>query len=220
MFKFNLKLSDILSSNLFFILILTITILLPIKNCFSSIYFEPFVGYALNGKADKKENSTNTTYKWKYSSPGYGARLGFTFNGPFASLEYTQMKYELKGEDPTVAGVTDESQKLDGSLYGLCSGYEFSMGFFFRSTFFYSELKKKDDQGPYSNGDTYQGMGGAVALGYRILSHLTLSAEYRKLVYKIIKLSGTRYNLDGGRELNMSEIFISIAVPFGGDNKK
>ncbi|MBF0298984.1 MAG: hypothetical protein HQK51_09715 [Oligoflexia bacterium] len=204
---------------MFKIISLALVLVLSINVAMAGVFLESYLGYALNGKVEKKESATATASKWKYSSLGYGGRLGLQLKGFILGGSYEMMSYKWKGVDPKTTGINDEDQKLDGTTYGGFLGYVFNMGLVLRGGYVYHEMKKKDDKGPYDSSDKYIGYGIAGALGLVILKNLAFYVEYRKYVDETIKIGGTKYKLDDGRKVDMSDIFVSLAIPIGGPSK-
>ncbi|MBF0208589.1 MAG: hypothetical protein HQK53_17075 [Oligoflexia bacterium] len=187
-----------------------------IKFACASILFEPYLGYSLMGRIEKKMDENGPSHRWKYFSPGLGARVGFDYSGIFMGGELGVMLQEWNGMEPITSGVNDTTQEITMNYLGFFLGYFTTAGVSFRATYvIQSSFKKGDDNGPYSKDDAYHGMGYALAIGYRVISLLAVNLEFRSFFLNSIDVDAekTTHDLDHDRGVSVNEVFLSFSTP-------
>lgn len=197
-------------------LIVVILLFFLIKFALADVYLEPYLGYAVSGTVTKKLSTVGPVNEWSYRNPGGGFRLGIDYIGAIVGLEYSMIKMEWEGVPPINSNINDQKQSIDGKYLGAFLGFIFPLGVIVHGTLFgLSSMKKLDDNGPYANGDTYQGMGFSLGIGYKFMPLLAANLEYRDFNMDKVKIAannGTE-KLNGDLDLSVSELFFSISIP-------
>ncbi|MBF0363362.1 MAG: hypothetical protein HQK49_20235 [Oligoflexia bacterium] len=185
----------------------------------ANILFEPFAGYALKGLVKQKIIQGGTIYENEYTGIGYGLRLGYLISGLgfMGGFQGEMIKEDWTGKEPKVSGINDNKQKMEGTNYGVFLGYQSSFLFRFWGTYyFYDEYKKANDDGPYAKDDAYIGTAYSVGLGISLVRFMAINVEYRKFMLDrlFVKVDNKTYKLDSDRDVQKSEIFLSLSFPF------
>ncbi|MBF0297916.1 MAG: hypothetical protein HQK51_04310 [Oligoflexia bacterium] len=204
--------------SIFFRLILVNCILFILANfSYANILIEPSLGYALKGVVKQKLEAGGTTYENESTGLGYGLRLGYIRFGFMLGIQGDMISEDWTGKGPKVTDVNDKKQKMDGRNAGIFVGYQTPFFVKLWTTFYcYDEYVKKDDNGPYSKDDAYLGTGYTVGLGVAFLYYMAMNIEYRKFSFDKLRVKADEktYKLDNERDVNKSEIYLSLSFPF------
>ncbi|MBF0298146.1 MAG: outer membrane beta-barrel protein [Oligoflexia bacterium] len=193
-----------------FILLLSAT-----KILWAGILLEPFLGYALSGSVD--QNINNTPFTWDYTGPALGARVGYYNTGIMIGFHFDLINETWNGTGNKISEINETPQKLRGENVGIFFGYQMPIPVRLWSTYYISDkYLKKDDEGQYSNGDAYLGMGFSFGVGYVFWGRMATNLEYRSFILDYVRIASDQgtYVLDNGREIILSEIFFSVSYPF------
>ncbi|MBF0360917.1 MAG: hypothetical protein HQK49_07890 [Oligoflexia bacterium] len=188
--------------------------MISVRDLSASIIFEPFLAYTFGGNVDQAIDGT--IFTWEYSAPTYGFRTGYYNTGFMVGVQFDLVTETWEGTGYRGADINDTSQELGGQNFGLFFGYQLVPPVRFWGNYYLSNrYNKKDDQGLYSRGDTYIGMGFSFGVGYAIWSFLAVNLEYRGFTFNQIKIATEKrtYNLDAGREIHLSEFLLSVSFP-------
>lgn len=177
----------------------------------AGLLIEPYLGYSLMGDGDSQIGTT--TYDHSYGTPTLGGRLGGTYLGFMAGLDYSMQTFDLKSE----VGSTEYKDGVKKNQLGLFVGYELPILLRVWGTYFLSGSLEGDDtaagtQFINKNGEYSSGGGYALGVGFTGLPFVSLNLEYRTMEYDKYELNGQNvatYN----EKLNLNEILLSVSLP-------
>lgn len=166
----------------------------------AGVLVEPYAGYSIGLSKDYG----NSTYD--YSTPQFGARLGYQFLGLMAGVDYSlSSSFDLNEKDKTTGATTKTSSEKN--QVGLFVGYNLPMLLRAWGTY-YLDANLKNTPVPAT---TYNGNGYALGVGFTGLPFVSLNLEYRSFSYDSSKTSGTKSTLTP--KWKMNEILFSISLP-------
>lgn len=191
--------------NFLFVILLFVT-----NSAFAGFLIEPYLGYSLNGKGDVSALSTN--YSSEYSSLTYGGRIGYSYLGLMAGIDYSLQNPELESS----ASGTTYKDEIKKNQLGLFVGYKFPIMLRAWATYFLNaEFKGTQSSGTHfiENIDKFEdGSGYALGVGYTGLPFLSINLEYRAIEYDKWKSDGADVT-SVTEKMNLNEILLSLSVP-------
>ncbi|MBT5093728.1 MAG: hypothetical protein HOM21_05775 [Halobacteriovoraceae bacterium] len=190
----------------------------------AGLLVDPYVGYSLNGSGDSKFNfDSSATGNWEtdYSALGYGLRLGWKNPlGLMIGAEYSaQAAHEVEGklaanQTFTFNGNSITSYKFDAKKthMGIFAGFALPMFRLWGTYFLKSEMEVDKISGDeiLQKGNTFEGSGYSLALGYTGLPFVGINFEFRNFKWDPERpASGHNYTA----EFEASEYFLSVSLP-------
>jgi hypothetical protein len=186
--------------------------LLLLVACFSlsanaGFLVEPYLGYKM-GSGDR---STNPTTDIDYSSPTFGARLGYQFLGLMAGVDYSLASFDLTQEQ---SGSSDTVNSMKQSTFGLFVGYDFPILLRAWGAMYFDSNLEDDDSRNSNLGDEFGGDGYGLGVGFTGLPFVSINLEYRSLSYDDFTDASNSAN-DGtlANPYDVSEIILSVSLP-------
>lgn len=181
------------------LLLLAVIALGMTSNANAGFLIEPFIDYAVSGKAKSGSDSDDV------SSTLFGARLGLTTLGFMYGLEYNTGNYTVE----------DDTGDSDGKVtnMGAFVGYEFPVMFRVWATYYFDSTATPDPEG---NSDfDMKGSGMRFGIGYTGLPYLSINLQYMTTTYDEVEgtVLGFPVNTSLTDELKMETVLLGISVP-------
>jgi hypothetical protein len=169
---------------------------------------EPYLGYTISGEGEQL--SSNTDLDW--NGVEFGGRLGLTYLGLMAGVHYGMSSFEWEETNTVTNTVTKDDNKMTN--IGAFVGFEFPLLIRVWGTYIFNS-EVEDDLGA-DIGDTLDGTGYGLGVGYTGLPFVSLNLEYRSLTYDESTDVSTAITsqLTGNSEVTASTILLSISLPF------
>lgn len=196
-------------------LLMLIVSFLFITSAQAGFILEPFLGYK-TGSIDytvSNLGSANGEYKFSYTGVGYGARVGYGVPFLMAGVSYEKGSIEDKFESAplTQTGGNEYDTTYTGAWLGI------KLPMFRLWGTYYFDFEWEDTNGA-DVGDISSGSGMGLGLGYTGLPFVSLNLEYRMLTIDkdkdVSAGTETEYPSQYVSELDLSEIVLSVSVPF------
>jgi len=197
--------------------IISLLILLT-QTSYAGVHLEPYVGYAVSAGTEQTNNGTKIESTMNYFELGGRAGwemmgLSFGFDGNF-----TPTSYDIDIEKPTKASGTVDYKSHN---LGAFISFELPLLRVWGTYYFASQLsydKDRDTSVSDSTGDSLNGSGYGVGVGFTALPMLAINLEYRANSYDEYKdkSSGvtTKYPAGGASSVDAHSILLSVSVPF------
>ena len=166
---------------------------------------EPFLGY-ISGSG---EAGSTISVDYDYSTPTYGAKLGYSMLGLSLGADYSMApEFDLEAKTGSIT-VKDkhEMTKLGGFI-----GYDLPAMFRVSANYF-ADVTLEDTDGS-DVGDELSGSGYGLALGYTGLPFVSINVHYNMYTLDESKdaSDGTTSSL-GANEIDINEIMLSLSLP-------
>jgi len=168
------------------------------------ILIDPYVGYKLTSG----ENGSSPATQYDYNSLSYGTRLGLKKLGFSLGLDYSMASSDLEAS----LGNINTAESHDQKILGVFLGYDLPAMFRVWGTYVL-DVEFEDTDGSDS-GDTLNGSGIGLGLGYTGLPFVSINFEYKMYTIDEATSSGVTSNLAANAEIDLKEMMVSLSVPF------
>ena len=164
---------------------------------------DPYIGY----KKSSAENGTTPTVEYDYNSLTYGARLGLKKMGFSIGADYSMASADLEAETSGIKVAEAHDQKQ----LGIFLGYDLPAMFRFWGTYLL-DVEFEDTDGSDS-GDTLNGKGYGLGVGYTGLPFVSINFEYKMYTIDESTSNGVTNTLAAANEIDFKEMMVSLSIP-------
>lgn len=190
---------------------LLIFLAIALPSALKSQYFlEPYVGVALFGDGDA---TYRTAHDFSYYSLLYGGRVGYRYWGLDVGIDYAWASFDLEGRGRQGGSSKDKFSRQD---WALLVGYRFPIFLSIWAKWIaQSNLEASGpllEGGIYDHGDSFEGSGHVLGVGWTGLPWLSLNLEYRAVEYDEYTRFGSAVS-NYRNTLDLTDFLFSISLP-------
>lgn len=197
--------------------LLLLTFLIFSSSVFAGILVEPYLGYRTGGY--EQSVTGEGLYSYDHSGHEYGLRLGGSYLGFMAGLQYGIGVVDTEVDTQPATGSRSGKAEFDTTVMGAFVGFSGIPFFRVWGTYFFNydwESKKEVSTRNVDNKEEYNGSGYSLGVGFTGIPFISLNLEYRLATFDENKSNEGTYKLPHGNdgEMDVKEIFLSVSAPF------
>lgn len=203
---------------------------LVIQSSFAGLLIEPYLGYGIGLSGDSKITSGSNAFQYDSgvgSGPEYGARLGYSFLGAFAALDYSMSSFKVEDKitglnGSSLSGYSNNKSEVDEKAMALTVGYELPIllrvwgKYIFNVGWEIEKDKIVSESTPYKS--ELSGTGIALGAAFTTLPFVNIYAEYKSVkLDEVDSISANGVDVKSstsGYERERSSITVGVSVPF------